>query len=180
MNCHACKDKGFLLVNLEDKLAIQRCDNCRQDLSDAEVLQHVFVTADPVPEKAHWSKIMAEKLVAARQALDRAIDEMGRNDFEGCTVYENVLEVHVLAAQAVQAYEEDHPTDDADKNWLNNHIQFPRLISELDGAGVLTKEVLTSVGLEMDLTLEDVDELVVRASDVYEAIKESMNGKTTP
>jgi hypothetical protein len=57
------------------------------------------------------------------------------------------------------------------KNWRNNLIQFARLIAEAEGAGcgiVPTKELCET----MDLTPEQINEIVDRAQDTWHQIKE--------
>ena len=59
-----------------------------------------------------------------------------------------------------------------DKNWLDNEIQFPRLIAELEAAGAFTNEVLRDVADSMDLRTEDVCSLIDRAQKEWDKIKE--------
>ena len=62
---------------------------------------------------------------------------------------------------------------DCDKNWANNDIQFPRLLSELAAAGVsLQPKLMDQVCESMDLRIEEVEELFERAQVVWDEIKE--------
>jgi galactokinase len=60
---------------------------------------------------------------------------------------------------------------DPDENWENNDIQFPRLIAELEACGALTNEVLHELADSLDCNLEELDELIERAVDAWDAIK---------
>lgn len=59
---------------------------------------------------------------------------------------------------------------DPDRNWANNAIQFPRLLSEL--AGLVPSRVLDEVAMSMDLTRDQIAELLDRADDEWQRIKE--------
>lgn len=61
---------------------------------------------------------------------------------------------------------------DPNENWKSNAIQFPRLIAELEAAGAFTPEITKTLCTEMDLTIEEISELVDRAQDEWEKIKE--------
>lgn len=56
-------------------------------------------------------------------------------------------------------------------NWANNAIQFPRLITELQVAGAFTSPVVVNLLESMDLTANEVFEIVDRADKVWEEIK---------
>jgi hypothetical protein len=55
-----------------------------------------------------------------------------------------------------------------ERNWHNDDIQFPRLLSEL--SGVLTKNQIADVAESMDLPVARVEELLGRAESAWEAI----------
>lgn len=69
---------------------------------------------------------------------------------------------------------EPQVSTDPNKNWKNDAIQFPRLIAELEAAGALDTELLSQVALSMDLTLDEVTELVDRAQATWDALKAKM------
>ena len=56
--------------------------------------------------------------------------------------------------------------------WKNNKIQFARLIAELEAAGAFTGEICAELCQEMDLTMDDLDELVDRAQLEWDKAKE--------
>jgi hypothetical protein len=56
-------------------------------------------------------------------------------------------------------------------NWLNNNIQFPRLIAELEAAGAFTPNILSKLCVEMDLTEDEIGEIVDRAQMEWERLK---------
>lgn len=58
--------------------------------------------------------------------------------------------------------------------WLNNEIQFPRLIAELEATGAFTNAVLRDVSEEMDLRVDDVCSLIDRAQKEWDEIKEKI------
>lgn len=57
--------------------------------------------------------------------------------------------------------------------WENNGIQFPRLIAEADQAGAFNGNVLRTMAIEMDLTVNEVLEVVERATTKWDQIKAS-------
>jgi hypothetical protein len=57
-----------------------------------------------------------------------------------------------------------------DHVWKNNNIQFPRFIAEAEAAGAFTPEVAQSMADSMDLTVDEVYELVDRAQVEWEKI----------
>ena len=61
---------------------------------------------------------------------------------------------------------------DSNKNWKNNAIQFPRLIAELDSAGGFTEEVSEYLCESMDVTMDELDDIVSRAQEEWDKIKE--------
>lgn len=56
-------------------------------------------------------------------------------------------------------------------NWLDNSIQFPRLIAEADEAGAFTREVIEGMAESMDLETSEVCELIERAQHKWDEIK---------
>lgn len=56
-------------------------------------------------------------------------------------------------------------------NWHNNAIQFPRLIAELEAVGAFTPQVSEALCVEMDLTMDELDEIVFRAQQKWDSIK---------
>ena len=54
--------------------------------------------------------------------------------------------------------------------WHDNAIQFPRLIAELDAAGAFTPEVMRDLQESMDLTPDEIGELIERANAAWEVI----------
>jgi hypothetical protein len=48
-------------------------------------------------------------------------------------------------------------------NWQNNAIQFPRLIAELESVGAFPPNIINALADEMDLSPDEVLELVGRA-----------------
>lgn len=66
---------------------------------------------------------------------------------------------------------------DPDENWRNNEIQFPRLIAELEASGAFTKRVLTELRNNTDLQQDQLDEIIERAVNVWDNIKENTKPK---
>ena len=62
---------------------------------------------------------------------------------------------------------------DPNKNWKNDDIQFPRLLSEL--AGLVSLSQLESLSESMDLEVHQIEELFDRAEAVWEDIKRRTN-----
>lgn len=56
-------------------------------------------------------------------------------------------------------------------NWDRNDVQFPRLIAELEAAGVFSADLMDSLSNEMDLTTEEISQLIWRAQDEWEKVK---------
>lgn len=54
--------------------------------------------------------------------------------------------------------------------WQDNSIQFPRLIAELDAVGAFTPEVMFALQEAMDLSADEVGELIERANAAWETI----------
>jgi len=65
---------------------------------------------------------------------------------------------------------EDYP------HWLNNGVQYARLIEESQGAGAFTPTVLKDLAESTDLDWEAVAELMERARTDWEAVKANMPG----
>lgn len=55
-------------------------------------------------------------------------------------------------------------------NWLNDHIQFPRLIAEIEAVG-LTPIQWLALRESMDLQSEELAELFERAQKKWDGIK---------
>lgn len=61
------------------------------------------------------------------------------------------------------------------KNWQNDDIQFPRLIAEMEAAGVFAVPgVLKALSVEMDLTVDELCGLISRAQTTWDGIKERL------
>lgn len=61
---------------------------------------------------------------------------------------------------------------DQDKNWKNDEIQFARLIAELEAAGAFCrKNIMEDLCESMNLTKEQILEIVERASNRFDEIK---------
>ena len=56
------------------------------------------------------------------------------------------------------------------KNWMNDDIQFPRLIMELEAAEVFTPKVLAELENSMDLNSDEIMEIVDRAQETWDSI----------
>lgn len=65
-------------------------------------------------------------------------------------------------------------SSDPDDNWKNDSIQFPRLIAEMEAAGFFTQqhELLSLLCQSMDLDLHQIHEIVDRAQQQWDAIKQ--------
>ena len=66
--------------------------------------------------------------------------------------------------------------EDEDETWTNNEmtnneIQFPRFIAEAQMAGAFTDEVLKDMATSMDLEMQYVCDLMDRACDVWDEVK---------
>ncbi len=55
--------------------------------------------------------------------------------------------------------------------WSMNNVQFPRLIAELEANGAFTPEVVKSLCDSMDITEEELSDLIDRAQEDWEFIK---------
>lgn len=62
---------------------------------------------------------------------------------------------------------------DPNKNWLSNEIQFPRLIAEIEAAGIFTPENIELLSESMDLSQSQIIEIVDRAQSQWDAIKQA-------
>lgn len=59
-------------------------------------------------------------------------------------------------------------------NWENNSIQFPRLIAEMEATGFFEQsENLDALLESMDLEMDDLAELIERASTIWDSIVEA-------
>ena len=58
--------------------------------------------------------------------------------------------------------------------WNDNSIQFPRLIAELEAAGAFTPSVVSNLRDSMDLTKQDIFEIVERATTTFDKIKSEL------
>lgn len=56
----------------------------------------------------------------------------------------------------------------SDQNWLNNAIQFPRLLAEIAATQSLDLQALAE---SMDVTIEELNDLFDRANNAWEDIK---------
>jgi len=67
--------------------------------------------------------------------------------------------------------------------WQNNSVQYPRLIAEAHAAGAFTLQVtpgvdvITEMAASMDLERSDVEALIDRACDDWDAIKAELETK---
>jgi hypothetical protein len=57
------------------------------------------------------------------------------------------------------------------KNWENNAIQFSRLIAEMEASGAFTEELSETLCTEMDISMDDLSEIVDRAQKTWDEIK---------
>jgi len=55
----------------------------------------------------------------------------------------------------------------SDANWKNDQLQFARLLSEIQ-ASKLTSEQYKDLSESMDLSFDEIDELLQRATDAFE------------
>ena len=54
-------------------------------------------------------------------------------------------------------------------NWQKNQIQYPRLIAELEACGAFeNRQIINDLCDSMDLTKEDILEIVERASNYWD------------
>ena len=56
-------------------------------------------------------------------------------------------------------------------NWNNNAIQFPRLLAEINACVTISNEDWLDLLESMDLSEDDIIELMDRANDEWERIK---------
>jgi len=57
-------------------------------------------------------------------------------------------------------------------NWKNNAIQFARFIAEAEAAGAFTEELIKEMCLSMDLTPLEIAEIIDRAQEEWDKIKD--------
>lgn len=60
--------------------------------------------------------------------------------------------------------------------WDRNDVQFARLVAELQGLGVFDQQTMLDLEKEMDLSNEELCELVARACTEFEAVKKDLFG----
>lgn len=65
------------------------------------------------------------------------------------------------------------------KLWGRDDVQFPRLLAEIKAAG-LPPEVMRQLCSSMELSPEQVHELLDRAEETFEAIKEQLGDPDVP
>jgi len=58
--------------------------------------------------------------------------------------------------------------------WQNNNIQFCRLIAELDYAGIFHYNTLKKLSESMDLSHDEILEIVERATAKFDKIKSNL------
>ena len=58
--------------------------------------------------------------------------------------------------------------------WLNDELQFARLIAEAEAEGVWTTEVFDGLGAQMDLEPSEVCELLTRAQHRWDGAKDAL------
>ena len=58
--------------------------------------------------------------------------------------------------------------------WQRDDVQFPRLLAEIKAAG-LPPEVVEALCASMDITREQLDELLDRAEETFGAIQEQLD-----
>jgi len=63
------------------------------------------------------------------------------------------------------------PPSDPDTNWANDGIQFARLIAELEATGRMHGELVSDLMRSMDLTSDEIYQIVERAQQVWDEIK---------
>lgn len=56
-------------------------------------------------------------------------------------------------------------------NFDNDAIQFPRLIAELEAAGAFTDKMMDALAVEMDLSWDEISQIIDRAQHKFEEIK---------
>lgn len=57
-------------------------------------------------------------------------------------------------------------------NWERNEYQFPRFIAEAEAAGAFTNAVIDEMAGSMDLDTDDVLDIIDRAQNEWEKIKD--------
>ena len=58
--------------------------------------------------------------------------------------------------------------------WLNDELQFARLIAEAEAEGVWTTEVIAGLGEQMDLEPDEVCQLLTRAQHRWDDAKDPL------
>ena len=59
----------------------------------------------------------------------------------------------------------------AQDNWNNNSIQFPRLLAEIHMVGDLTDEQMQAIAESMSLNVVEVREIFDRAAEEFDEMK---------
>lgn len=55
-------------------------------------------------------------------------------------------------------------------NWINNSIQFPRLIAEIERNGGFTPKLMENLKAAMDLEQDEIIEIIDRACSEWDKI----------
>lgn len=58
--------------------------------------------------------------------------------------------------------------------WLDDSVQFPRLIAELEACGAFTHDVLLDLAVSMDLQPSQIAEIIDRAQATFDQLKEKL------
>jgi hypothetical protein len=56
-------------------------------------------------------------------------------------------------------------------SWHNDHLQFARLLSELVAAGAPNRKQMAELCESMDLSVENINEILDRAQEAWEDVK---------
>lgn len=113
--------------------------------------------------KAEVLRILAEAFRPGSGLLT-AMDGRKLRDLNGNTVGQVQVTEDAAAAPDVSS--------DPDENWRNDAIQFPRLLAEVRAVG-LTDEQYAGLAESMDLDRDEIDEVLERAEEEWEAIKDT-------
>lgn len=60
-----------------------------------------------------------------------------------------------------------------DERWRSDGIQFPRLLAEIHACG-LREDQYEAIAESMDLTVEQIDELLDRATEAFDRMKAAL------
>jgi hypothetical protein len=94
-------------------------------------------------------ELLAQPASADRLAYYRSPDQSGRD-------------------ARVDASEQFQPIAAQPNAWGNDHLQFARLLSELNAAGGISYQAITDVTTSMDFEVADFFEILDRASEAYD------------